>query len=41
VEAFQQTKEIYGASVLNNAQTYNAAVGGDGVSRALVRCARI
>ena len=32
VEAFQQTKEIYGASVLNNAQTYNAAVGGDGVS---------
>jgi len=32
VEAFQQTKEIYGASVLNNAQTYNAAVGGDGVA---------
>ena len=32
VEAFQQTKKIYGASVLNNAQTYNAAVGGDGVS---------
>ena len=32
VEAFQQTKEIYGASVLNTAQTYNAAVGGDGVA---------
>ena len=32
VEAFQQTKEIYGASVLNNATTYNNAVGGDGVS---------
>ena len=32
MEAFQQTKEIYGASVLNNAQTYNAAVCGDGVS---------
>jgi len=32
VEAFQQTKEIYGANLLNTAQTYNAAVGGDGVS---------
>ena len=32
VEAFQQTKEIYGASILNNAQTYNNAVGGDGVA---------
>jgi phage major head subunit gpT-like protein len=32
IEAFQQTKEIYGASILNNAQTYNAAVGGDGVA---------
>jgi hypothetical protein len=32
VEAFQQTKEIYGASILNNAQTYNSAVGGDGVA---------
>ena len=32
VEAFQQTKEIYGASILNNATTYNSAVGGDGVA---------
>ncbi len=32
VESFQQTKEIYGANVLNTAQTYNAAVGGDGVA---------
>ena len=32
IESFQQTKEIYGASLLNNAQTYNAAVGGDGVA---------
>jgi len=32
VEAFQQTKEIYGASILNTAQTYNSAVGGDGVA---------
>jgi len=32
MEAFQQTKEIYGASILNTAQTYNAAVGGDGVA---------
>lgn len=31
-ESFAQTKEIYGASVLNNATTYNAAVGGDGVA---------
>jgi hypothetical protein len=32
VESFQQTKEIYGANVLNTATTYNAAVGGDGVA---------
>jgi phage major head subunit gpT-like protein len=32
VEAFQQTKEIYGASILNNATTYNSSVGGDGVA---------
>jgi hypothetical protein len=32
VESFQQTKEIYGANLLNTAQTYNAAVGGDGVA---------
>ena len=32
IESFQQTKEIYGASILNNATTYNAAVGGDGVA---------
>jgi phage major head subunit gpT-like protein len=29
-EAFLQTKEIYGANVLNTATTYNAAIGGDG-----------
>ena len=32
VESFQQTKEIYGANLLNTAQTYNTAVGGDGVA---------
>jgi len=32
IESFQQTKEIYGANLLNTAQTYNASVGGDGVS---------
>lgn len=32
VESFQQTKEIYGASILNTATTYNSAVGGDGVA---------
>jgi len=32
MESFQQTKELYGAAVLNNATTYNAAVGGDGVA---------
>jgi hypothetical protein len=30
IESFQQTKEIYGANVLNTATQYNAAVGGDG-----------
>jgi phage major head subunit gpT-like protein len=29
-EAFLQTKEIYGANVLNTATTYNASIGGDG-----------
>jgi hypothetical protein len=32
MESFQQTKEIYGANVLNTATVYNASVGGDGVS---------
>ena len=32
IESFQQTKEIYGANILNTAQTYNAAFGGDGVA---------
>jgi phage major head subunit gpT-like protein len=32
IESFAQTKEIYGANILNTAQTYNAAVGGDGVA---------
>ena len=30
IESFHQTKEIYGANVLNTATTYNGAVGGDG-----------
>ncbi|MGI9142120.1 MAG: hypothetical protein ACR2IJ_02915 [Fluviibacter sp.] len=30
IESFNQTREIYGANVLNTATTYNAAVGGDG-----------
>ena len=30
MESFLQTKEIYGANVLNTATTYNAAIGGDG-----------
>jgi phage major head subunit gpT-like protein len=30
IESFQQTKEIYGANVLNIATTYNASIGGDG-----------
>jgi len=32
IESFQQTKEIYGANILNTATTYNANVGGDGVA---------
>ena len=32
IESFQQTKEIYGANILNTASTYNSAIGGDGVS---------
>jgi phage major head subunit gpT-like protein len=32
IESFQQTKEIYGANILNTAQTYNSAIGGDGVA---------
>lgn len=32
IESFNQTKEIYGANVLNTATTYNSAVGGDGVA---------
>ena len=32
IESFHQTKEIYGANVLNTATTYNSAVGGDGVA---------
>jgi len=32
VESFLQTKEIYGANVLNTATTYNANIGGDGVA---------
>ena len=31
-QSFAQTKEIYGANVLNTATTYNSAVGGDGVA---------
>ena len=30
IESFQQTKEIYGANILNTATTYNSAIGGDG-----------
>lgn len=32
IVSFSQTKEIYGAAILNNATTYNASVGGDGVA---------
>ena len=32
IESFHQTKEIYGANILNTATTYNAAIGGDGVA---------
>lgn len=30
IESFNQTREIYGANVINTATTYNAAIGGDG-----------
>ena len=30
IESFHQTKEIYGANVLNTATTYNSSIGGDG-----------
>ena len=30
IESFQQTKEIYGANVLNTAQAYQSTIGGDG-----------
>src|SRR6202012_404827 len=32
IESFHQTKEIYGANVLNTATPYNSNVGGDGVA---------
>ena len=32
MESFHQTKELYGANVLNTATTYNANIGGDGVA---------
>ena len=32
IESFQQTKEIFGASILNTAQTYNNQFGADGVA---------
>ncbi len=32
IESFQQTKEIYGANILNTATTYDSTIGGDGVS---------
>lgn len=32
IESFHQTKEIYGANVLNTATTYNTQVNGDGVA---------
>ena len=32
IESFQQTKEIYGANLLNTSTTYTAAIGGDGVA---------
>jgi hypothetical protein len=32
IESFQQTKEIYGANIMNTATTYNSSVGGDGVA---------
>jgi hypothetical protein len=33
IESFQQTKEIYGANILNTANVYNPAVNGDGVAQ--------
>ena len=30
IESFAQTKEIYGANILNTAETYNSSIGGDG-----------
>jgi phage major head subunit gpT-like protein len=32
MESFNQTKEIYGANILNTGSTFNAAIQGDGVS---------
>jgi hypothetical protein len=32
IESFNQTKEIFGANILNTATTYNTAIIGDGVS---------
>jgi len=32
MESFQQTKEIYGANILNTATTFNATIQGDGVA---------
>jgi hypothetical protein len=32
IESFGQTKEIYGANILNTANVFNPSVGGDGVS---------
>lgn len=32
MQSFNQTKEIYGANVLNTSNVYNTAIGGDGVA---------
>jgi hypothetical protein len=32
MESFHQTKEIYGANILNTGTTYNANIQGDGVA---------
>jgi hypothetical protein len=32
IKSFRQTKEIIGADIFNTGQTYNAAIGGDGVA---------
>jgi hypothetical protein len=32
MESFQQTKEIYGANILNTSTVYNSSIGGDGVA---------